>query len=132
MDRRARALALAFALSVFASCVAAQGVTKSSDDDDDDPWTSFVEAAETAVDVLNIVMFVFAGGPEEVAFRVATVVAVLVAALGVLALGHLCCGVQQDTKRKGPRARGFDNLLRAIALCENAGGCAENAHKYFD
>lgn len=118
---------LFFVLAAYLAVAAAQGVKKSDDDDED--GFDF----DCIIDILNVVMFIFAGGPEEVALRIGVMVLTILAAFVAASLCLCCCGDSEPCLgRRGRKTSTFDNLVRAVSFCESAGGCLENAHKYCD
>lgn len=70
-----------FALCTLSSAVAAK--TKKGYDDDDDDFD--------AVDVINLFLFIFGGGPEEVALRLAILLTVVALCVVGFFFFHMLC-----------------------------------------
>ena len=110
-------------LCVFMLCMLAlQGAhaqQKRSDDDDDD------DALAAIVDVVNVFMFLLAGGPEEVAIRLFVLVAGTIVIASVIA----CCtaiGAYDPDRRPGSAekaltwgARGYTTYATGNELYAN-------------
>lgn len=82
--RRSTTLLLLFGVLALIARVSAITKKEAEKDDEDDSIGEFLDLLGFVVDLVNLVAFVFAGGPEEVAARiVALVVAVLIATVFV-------------------------------------------------
>tara|TARA_B110001452_G_scaffold82248_1_gene67255 strand:+ start:9366 stop:9761 length:396 start_codon:yes stop_codon:yes gene_type:complete len=101
-----RARALLWLLLAF--CLLSTVHASSKDDDDDEPLCDL----KCMIDILNLVMFIFAGGPEEVVPRLIALCVTAVIMFVVLALvaGILsCCGIEAPSERPRGRRRQQDH-----------------------
>ena len=128
MYRRARVL-----LCLLLAVCLLSTVHASSKDDDDDDWEC---DAKCIMDIINIVMFVFAGGPEEVMPRLialAVSAAILFVVFMVLIAICSCCGIEPPSERRRGR-QGHSTLewgLTGFNTYNNARDVAANWHKWY-
>ena len=109
--RRFTAVKLLFFFSFAMAFVAA---AKSKDDDDD--WI------RDLVDVLNLIGFIFAGGPEEIVARMVVLAATTLVAIGIV----LCCSMcRVDPDRYRP-PRAVDDMARGALAYQNMRGLCNN------
>ena len=126
MDRRARVL-----LCLLLAFCLMNSVHASSKDEDEEPVCDL----KCVLDIINIVMFVFAGGPDEVvprlvALAVSTLILLVVAAL--LACICSCCGIEPPSeRRRGSHEHSTLSWgLTWINTYNNANDVAANWHKW--
>lgn len=128
MYRRARVLLWL----VLAFCLLSTVHASSKDDDD---WEC---DAKCMMDILNLVMFVFAGGPEEVVPRLILLVVTTIITFLVLALVAAicsCCGIDPERPRGRRRQRREPGPLEYAVtghnFFQNMKGFANTAHLWF-
>lgn len=89
------------ALCIFFICVFALGSARAEEKDDDDD-----DSLATFVDTVNLIMYLLAGGPEEIVLRIFTIVVLML--VSVLIFGCLAAvGLYEPDRRR-------DNVDRAV------------------
>jgi hypothetical protein len=107
---------LNIALVAMFAFAASQRISSGDDDDDD--------AFGEMVDTLNIFMYLFAGGPEEVVIRIGVLVIATLLSLAVAATIDICC-------KKVPRPpRWVENTARGASFALNASEMYSNRYKW--
>ena len=113
-------------------CFLTTAVVKASKDDDDGC------DAQCWIDIINVIVFVFAGGPDEIVPRlIALVVAVVLITVvwGILSCLCDCCGVDADDcarrfhRSDCGKATGW--ALTGVNTYNNTRDLRDNWHKYW-
>ena len=78
------------------------------DDEDEEDDVGFI------IDVMNLVIFLFAGGPEEVLFRVGFLLVMTIVLIFIMT----CCNLIQKNKyRPGPKMKAIEWGTRGLTTC---------------
>lgn len=127
-ERLSSVILLNMALLVLMRAPFAQGI-KSKDDDDKDDGADVLEAIGALVDLLTIIGWVFAGGPEEVLGRLCAIGALVLFTVAV-AMCLALCGCEPSKRKASRFEKGAMWGVRGVNAYSVASEYNHNAHKW--
>ena len=84
--------------------------------------------AKEALDLANVGMFIFAGGPEEILVRLVAVAFTFLIMTAIMAFFMACCGCQFDNNKENSS---FDTAISVGTACVLGQQLYDNRSKYY-